>query len=67
MHRDAASEFLRKIRKATQAGQKQHDKSSAESRAVSATDAEFLKTNKAICEKLFKDKEWVEKKDILDL
>lgn len=68
MHRDKASETLRKIRKQTQSGKKQQNTSARiESRAISASDEEFMKTNKAICARLFKDKEWITKRDILDL
>ena len=67
MTRDQASEMLHEIRKSSGAGKRSTNKAALDARQIKATDEDFLKTNKAICEILFKGKELVGFEDILDL
>ena len=62
-----ASSALRELRAATKAGSRQTDQASVDARAVKATEADFAHTTSALVEVLFKDKDVVSVRDILDL
>ena len=67
LSKEQASEALRTLRKGTQAGKKQQDKTKVDARAIKATEDDFKTTNLHLVEVLFKDKEIITVKDILDM
>lgn len=67
MNKEQFSKALTELRKKTLLGNKQTNKAFVpDARLVSATEEEFLETNKEICEELFKGKKHYTMKDFLE-
>ena len=68
MTKENATPFMRELRMSTQAGGRQQDKAKVDARAIKASDEDFLNTNKAIVEQLFKgDKTTMTQLEIVEL
>ena len=67
LSKEQCSQLLREIRKNTQAGKRQANKSAVDARTVASSEEDFRETNLALCSKIFKDKETVTFEDFLEL
>jgi len=67
MSKDQASQTLLELRKQTQAGLRQKDKTQIDARAIKATEEDFKKTNLMLVEILFKGKTHLTVRDMLEL